>query len=61
MSTTSSCPSSGENLLIGEQAIAGVTAVNGVHGYCSCCSTRNDVQELTLTRERIKAGEPLVP
>jgi len=39
----------------------GVTAVNGVYGYCSCCGTRNDVQELTLTRERIKAGEPLVP
>jgi len=39
----------------------GVTAVNGVYGYCSCCDTRNDVQELTLTRERIKAGEPLVP
>ncbi len=34
---------------------------HGVYGYCSCCDTRNDVQELTLTRERIKAGEPLVP
>ena len=39
----------------------------GRYGYCSCCGTRNDLQELTLTletintkaRERIKAGEPL--
>ncbi len=41
--------------------------VLGRYGYCSCCGTRNDVQELTQTieavnantRERIKAGEPL--
>jgi len=39
----------------------------GRYGYCSCCGTRNDLHELTLTietinaktRERIKAGEPL--
>lgn len=39
----------------------------GLYGYCSCCGTRNDLQELTLTieavntktRERIRAGEPL--
>jgi hypothetical protein len=38
-----------------------------VDGYCSCCGTRNDLEELALTietintktRERIKAGEPL--
>jgi hypothetical protein len=39
----------------------------GRYGYCCCCGTRNDLQELTRTieminaktRERIKAGEPL--
>ena len=39
----------------------------GRYGYCSCCGTRNDLQDLTLTietikaktRERIKAREPL--
>jgi hypothetical protein len=39
----------------------------GRYGYCSCCGTRNDLQELTRdieavnakTRERIKAGERL--
>ncbi len=39
----------------------------GRYGYCSCCGTRNDLQELTReietinakTRERLVAGEPL--
>jgi hypothetical protein len=39
----------------------------GRYGYCSCCGTRNDLQDLALTvetintktRERIKAAEPL--
>jgi hypothetical protein len=41
----------------------------GRYGYCSCCGTRNDLQELTRdidsikakTRERIKTGDPLEP
>jgi hypothetical protein len=44
-----------------------VDDILGRYGYCSCCGTRNDLQELTQTvetinaktRERIKAGEPL--
>lgn len=48
-------------------ACGGADDILGRYGYCSCCGTRNDLQELTLTietvnaksRERIKAGEPL--
>ncbi len=48
-------------------ACGGVDDILGRYGYCSCCGTRNDLQELALaietvnakTRERIKAGEPL--
>jgi len=48
-------------------ACGGDDDILGRYGYCSCCGTRNDLQELTSTietinaktRERIKAGEPL--
>jgi len=48
-------------------ACGGADDILGRYGYCSCCGTRNDLQELTLTidtintkiRERIKPGEPL--
>jgi hypothetical protein len=48
-------------------ACGGTDDILGRYGYCSCCGTRNDLQELTAaieavnakTRERIKAGEPL--
>jgi hypothetical protein len=48
-------------------ACGGADDILGRYGYCSCCGTRNDLQELTLTiediktktRERIQAGEPL--
>lgn len=48
-------------------ACGGADDILGRYGYCSCCGTRNDLQELMLTietintktRERIKAEEPL--
>jgi hypothetical protein len=48
-------------------ACGGDDDILGRYGYCSCCGTRNDLQELTLTietinaktRDRIKAAEPL--
>jgi cytochrome c551/c552 len=48
-------------------ACGGADDILGRYGYCSCCGTRNDLQELALTietinaktRERIKAAEPL--
>jgi hypothetical protein len=48
-------------------ACGGADDILGRYGYCSCCGTRNDLQELTReietvnakTRERLEKGEPL--